>query len=243
MVTAFESVSTWRQPLPAGASPARRLVLGELAGVVAALSGGRLRVAVDGVTGAGKTTFGHELAAALRELGRPTARASMDDFKRPWAHAVEHGYDRVTGAGYYRNAYDLHAAVDLLLAPAGAAGTGVVALCAHDPLTGADHRATTVVLPKDAVLVVDSVFAFRPHHDRFWDYRIWLEVEPEVALARGIARDADREGAEEARRLHRDRYRPAEDLYLAEVDPRSRADVTVVNTDLDGPRLLHRPRR
>ena len=32
-------------------------------------------------TAAGKTRFGHELAAAVRDLGRPTLRASLDDFK------------------------------------------------------------------------------------------------------------------------------------------------------------------
>ena len=72
-----------------------------------------------GLTGAGKTSFGHELAAALRALGRPTMRASMDDFKHPWRHARKHGYDRVSGEGYYRNAYDFRSARDLLLGPAG----------------------------------------------------------------------------------------------------------------------------
>jgi len=33
--------------------------------------------------------------------------ASLDDFKHPWRHAREHGYDRVSGEGYYRNAYEV----------------------------------------------------------------------------------------------------------------------------------------
>jgi len=93
-------------------------VIGAVAEWIAALGPGRLRVAVDGLTGAGKTSFGHELAAALRRLGRPTMRASMDDFKHPRHHAREHGYDRVSGEGYYRNAYDFRSARDLLLEPA-----------------------------------------------------------------------------------------------------------------------------
>lgn len=83
----------------------------------------------------------------------------MDDFKHPWRHARQHGYDRTSGAGYYRNAYDLASAERLLMGPAGADGSGRVALCAHDPLTGTDHRETLVDLPGDAVLLVDSVFA------------------------------------------------------------------------------------
>jgi len=183
-----------------------------------------LRVAVDGLTGAGKTSFGHELAAALRALGRPTLRASMDDFKHPWRHARKHGYDRLSGEGYYRNAYDFRSARDLLLRPAGPSGSGVVVLCGHDPLTGEDHRDKRVHAPVDAVLIVDSAFAFRREYNEFWDYRIWLDVDADMALARGIARDTEMEGLEEATRVHRDRYHAAERIYLAEVDPMSLAD-------------------
>src|SRR5215469_11753138 len=94
-VQAFESVSTWRQPVPPPASAARTALIGDVAARVADLAPGRLRVAVDGLSCAGKTSFGHELAAALRELGRPTARASMDDFKNPWREARELGYDQI----------------------------------------------------------------------------------------------------------------------------------------------------
>jgi uridine kinase len=193
---------------------------------------------VDGRTGAGKTCFGHELAGALRALGRPTMRACFDDFKHPWRHAREHGYDRLSGEGYYRNAYDFAAARALLLEPAGPRGTGEVVLCGYDPLTGEDHRGTTITAPADAILIVDSVFAFRPQYNDCWEYRIWLEVDPDVALHRGVSRDTAREGIEEAIRLHRDRYGVAERIYLAEVRPRGQADVVIENTDLACPRIV-----
>jgi uridine kinase len=215
-------------------------VIGVVAEWIAALGPGRLRVAVDGMTGAGKTSFGHELAAALRRRGRPTMRASMDDFKHPWRHAREHGYDRVSGEGYYRNAYDFRSARDLLLEPAGSSGSGMVALCGHDPLTGEDHRDKRISAPPDAILIVDSVFAFRPEYDDCWEYRIWLDVDPETALSRGVARDRATEGVEEATRVHRDRYHVAEAIYLAEVRPQALADVIIDNRDFAGPRLLPR---
>lgn len=235
MPEAYESVSTWRQPLPTTTSPERRALVRELAAGVAALSPGRLRVAVDGRTAAGKTTFGHELAAALRELGRPTLRASLDDFKHPWADATERGYDRTTGAGYYRNPWDFRSVRELLLEPMGDDSPGRVVLCAHDPLTGVDHRGVVVDAPRDAVLIVDGVFAFRPEYDDLWHFRFWLEVDAPVSLARGIGRDGEREGELAALALHRDRYAVAERIYLAEVDPVARADVVLDNTDVDHP--------
>jgi uridine kinase len=113
-----------------------------------------------------------------------------------------------------------------------------VVLCAHDPLTGEDHRGTTVDAPPDAVLVVDSVFAFRPEYNEHWDYRIWLDVDPELSLARGVARDTDMEGLDGATRVHRDRYHAAERIYIAEVDPISLADVVLDNRDFANPRVV-----
>jgi uridine kinase len=237
-IRAYESVSTWRQPLPAPASTVRMRLLNDIATRITGLTATRLRVAVDGFTAAGKTSFGHELAAAVRALGRPTLRACLDDFKHPWRDARERGYDRVSGAGYYRNAYDFDAIRDLLLDPAGPDGSGRVVLCAHDPLTGEDHRARAVDAPPDAVLIVDSVFAFRPEYDDRWDFRVWLDVDAEASLARGIERDAAREGPEQAASLHRDRYHAAELVYLAEVQPKTRADVVVDNRDFAVPRIV-----
>jgi len=241
VVRAHESVSTWRQPEPAPLSEARTAVIAEVADRIHQLSSGRLRVAVDGFTAAGKTSFGHELAAVLRGLGRSTLRASLDDFKNPWREARELGYDRITGRGYYRNAYDFHSARTLLLDPASADGSGTVVLCAHDPLTGIDHRTVTVEASADAVLVVDSVFACRPEYNDFWDFRIWLDVDPEVSLARGIERDTLAEdGIDAATKLHSDRYHAAEAIYLAEVDPQSLADVIIDNRDFARPRITWR---
>jgi uridine kinase len=239
-VSAYESVSTWRQPVPASASAERAAMISALADRISGLSPQRLRVAVDGLTCAGKTSFGHELAAALRLLGRPTMRASMDDFKHPWRHAREHGYDRLSGEGYYRNAYDFRSARELLLVPAGPTGSGLVALCGHDPLTGEDHRDKLISAPDDSILIVDSVFAFRPEYNDCWDYRIWLDVDAETALRRGVARDTEAEGAAEAAWVHRNRYHAAEAVYVAEVGPHALASVIIDNRDFARPRILRR---
>ena len=89
-----------------------------------------------------------------------------------------------------------------------------------------------------AVLIVDSVFAFRPEYNDLWDCRIWLDVDSGLARRRGVSRDAVMEGIEEATRLHRDRYHAAEMIYLAEVRPRSLADVVIDNRDFANPRIL-----
>jgi len=238
------SVSTWQQPTRGVASPERESVLQCVAQRVLACGSERVRVAIDGLTAAGKTCFGHELAARLAAAGRPVLRATLDDFKKPWRD--RHLYDRESGTGYYRNAYDYPTLVRLLLEPAGPGGSGACALCSIDPLTQIDHSAVVTPAPPDAVLVVDGVFAFRSEINDYWDLRVWLHVAEDLSVRRGTMRDQSRAGAQ-AEALHRARYLPAERLYIAEVDPVATADVVIDNTVSDHPvvargrRRAHRP--
>jgi uridine kinase len=110
-------------------------------------------------------------------------------------------------------------------------------LCSIDPLTQVDHSAVVTPAASDAVLIVDGVFAFRPEINEHWDFRIWLDVDPEVALRRGVGRDEDWAGSE-AEAVHRNRYHVSEQIYLAEVDPARLVDVIIDNSDLERPRLV-----
>jgi uridine kinase len=227
-----QSVSSWQQPLPASASPERAVVVAAVADRILRLGRQRLRVGIDGLTAAGKTSFGHELAAYVSRAGRPVLRASLDDFKRPWRE--RHLYDRETGPGYYRNAFDYDAVTRLLLEPAGPDGSGACVLCSIDPLTQIDHSDVVTPAADDAVLIVDGVFAYRPEINTHWDFRVWLEIDPQQSIRRGAARDQGWAGSE-AEAVHRDRYLPAEELYLAEVDPLRLVDVVIDNRDFDRP--------
>lgn len=234
----YESVSTWKQATPSFASPQRLELLSSVAEQICELSDKRIRVAIDGFPAAGKTVFADELAVMIRKLNRPTLRTSLDDFKHPWRDAREKGYDRLSGLGYYKNAPDFESAINLLLRPAGPAGYGSVVLCAFDPLTGVDCRNVSIDAPEDSILVVDSMFAFRPEYNEYWDFRIWLHVPPELSLRRGIDRDSASEGFAEAENVHRYRYHEAEALYMEEASLLSIANLIIDNTDFDSPIIV-----
>jgi uridine kinase len=91
---------------------------------------------------------------------------------------------------------------------------------------------------EDAVVLVDGVFLYRPELDDCWDYRIFLEVDPIVALECGLQRDAGWMGSrEEARRRYETRYMPGERMYLDAVRPWAVADTIVVNDTPASPGL------
>ncbi|MFF3246589.1 uridine kinase [Streptomyces sp. NPDC002870] len=229
------SASTWRQPTPPVASAERSAVVEAVARRILACGQSRLLVGIDGFTAAGKTSLGHELAELITAVGRPVLRATLDDFKNPWKD--RHLYDRESGEGYYRNAYDYDAAKRLLLDPCRSPAASSAVLCSIDPLTQQDHSSDATPLASDAVLIVDGVFAFRPEINAYWDFRIWLHVDAELSVRRGADRDQDWAGSE-AESIHRNRYLVAERIYLEEVDPLPKMDVVIDNSTFANPHVM-----
>src|SRR5262245_44831250 len=99
-----------------GESPIRAALLARLADLVAAVRVPHtVRVAIDGVDAAGKTTLAGELDPLLVERGRPVIRASVDGFHRP--RSERHRLGPTSPEGYYRDAFDYDALRRELLDP------------------------------------------------------------------------------------------------------------------------------
>ncbi len=165
-----------------GDASIRATVVGQVAGILCARAPGHpLRVAVDGITSAGKTTFANEVAAAGGAGGRPTARVSMDGYHH--RRARRHRQGRLSADGYYEDAYDLEAAARELLQPLGPDGIGpggigpggigpggtlryrdrIIDLATDEP---ADSWAQAT---PETVLVVDGSFLQREELRDHWD--------------------------------------------------------------------------
>ncbi|HEU4674991.1 MAG TPA: hypothetical protein VFS29_03325 [Motilibacteraceae bacterium] len=219
-------------------SPARAALLARLADEVAAVPGDPfVRVAVDGVDGAGKTVLADELAdelaGRLAARGRAVVRASVDGFHRPRSERYARG--REDPEGFYRDSYDLSVLQQVLLEPLGPGGTGRYRPRVFDVAADAPDLAPWEQAADGAVLVLDGIFLHRPELASWWSWSLWLEVDRAVSLARC----ADRDGS--CPDLHAPanrRYVEGQRLYLREVGPAGLATRVVENTDLDAPRLL-----
>lgn len=100
----------------------RQRMLDQLAERIAALPCAHpIRVAVDGIDAAGKTTLADELAHSITSWGRPVIRASIDGFHRPRVARYRRGAD--SPEGYYLDSFDYPLLRDLLLLPLGPAGS------------------------------------------------------------------------------------------------------------------------
>jgi uridine kinase len=190
-------------------------------------------VAVDGPDAAGKTTLADALVG---RLDRPVVRASVDSFHRPRAQRLARG--PLSPEGYYRDSFDLDALRDRLLIPF-AAGAEQVRAAAYDHVDDRAVDEQPIDVPALAVLVVDGVFLLRPELRGAWDVAVHLHVAPEMTLRRALERDVALMGDEATvRTRYEQRYLPGQELYRAEADPWSYADLALDASDPQHPMVL-----
>ncbi|RWZ46551.1 hypothetical protein ELQ90_13965 [Labedella phragmitis] len=124
---------------------------------------GRPLVAVDGIDGAGTTAFADDLAAVFAEVGHPTERADVDDFRSgdTEASAESHFLDEAA----FRSA---------LVIPFRAGGE-------TSYRTSATAGVEEKTAPADTVLIVAGPFLHRPGLVGLWNYSVFLEVPSQSA--------------------------------------------------------------
>ena len=195
----------------------------------------RIRVAIDGVDGAGKTVLADALAPLVSAKGRAVIRASVDDFHQP--RAVRYARGKYSPDGFFLDSYDYPAFRRLLLDPLGPEGSGNY-IAKHF-----DHRTDRFVAPQPqdaplkAALIVDGIFLHRPELRACWDLSIFLQVDFAVSRTRNAARDAAPEALDPDTPYSR-RYNGGQQRYLRECNPVQQADIVIDYDDLSAPRIL-----
>jgi uridine kinase len=192
-----------------------------------------IRVAVDGVDGAGKTHFADELAEILRASGRSVIRASVDGFHNP--RSIRYRQGRDSPKGFFEDSYDYEQLKAVLLDPLSPGGNG------HYRAAVFDHRAdrpvsapSRVAAPGD-ILLLDGIFLHRPELRAYWDYSIFLEVTFAVSIPRGAQRG---EGSPDPAAPSNQRYVRGQELYLRTCEPTRFATFTINNDDLLAPYIV-----
>jgi len=210
----------------------RRAVLRKVADMLPdpAALGRRVFVAVDGVDGAGKTTFADALAGVLPA---PAARLSIDGFHRTRAERYRRGPD--SPEGFWLDSYDYGAFRGLVIDPLRPGGSGRCRTASHD--LGSDELIEGLVLqvPERAFVLVDGIFLHRPELAGIWDASVFLDVSFETSCRRMELRDGSDPDPEAPGNR---RYVQGQRLYLSACGPRSAADILIDNNDAGAPVLL-----
>lgn len=146
-----------------------------------------MRVAIDGRSAAGKTPLANSLVRPVEARDRPVIRASVDDFLRPAAE--RHARGRMSPEGYYFDEFDYPAVRERLFEPFGPGGTRRYRTKWLNPSTDRPFDEAIRVTPDDATLLCDGIFLFRPELNDLWDFRIFVDINAEHTIERGVQRD------------------------------------------------------
>jgi uridine kinase len=198
----------------------------------------RVRIAVDGIDGAGKTTLADALTPLVVGKGRPVIRASVDDFHNP--RSVRYARGKYSPDGFYLDSYDYDSFHRLLLEPFSAEGSGRYAAKRFDLDNDRPFDLNLQQAAPTAALIVDGIFLHRPELRSCWDLSIFLTVDFDVSLPRGAARGPSFDAIDPTSPPHQ-RYVGGQKRYLAECTPEQQADIVIDYNDLQAPVILKWP--
>jgi uridine kinase len=217
----------------------RDTVLNQLADVLAGITCPHpLRVAIDGVDAAGKTTLADELAPLLPARRRPVIRASVDYFHNPRAIRYRRGSD--SPEGYFHDSFNYTAVKTLLLEPLGPNGNRQYRRGCFDHERDRAVEYPLEHAPDDAILLFDGIFILRPELHAYWDFKIFVDVDFDTMVARAVQRHETQHGPDpEVRARNRNRYVPGQRLYLESCRPKAHADLIFDNRDLSAPSIQY----
>ncbi len=222
-------------------TPRRDAVLDRVVEAITArrVEGTPLLVAVDGVDGAGKSTFADEVANRLNG-GASVIRSTIDSFHQP--RAARHRRGSTSPIGFYLDSHDLAAVCEELLDPMRAGAGASYRTAVFDEPNDRPIDQPHQVVAGDEVLVFDGIFLCRPELVEHWDIIIFLDGRSRVELTRLglLLANAPPGGVALVDHVltwveRIDRYASGMRIYLDLSDPRSRADIVIDNNDLARP--------
>ena len=217
-------------------SSTRSDLLKNLATRILALPADRIvKVGIDGMDGAGKTTFSRELARVLEPSGRPLIAASVDGFHNP--RAVRYRLGKRSPEGFFRDSYNYSALKAALLDPLSPRGTNLYRTAIFDHRSDLPVEMLEEQAEPGSILIMEGIFLHRPELRDYWDFSVFLEVDFTTSIPRGAQRG---EGSPNPHAGENRRYVEGQRLYFRECEPKAYATVVVNNERLEEPFVVER---
>ena len=193
------------------------------------------RIGINGIEGTGKTTFAQKLSSFLSSHFA-VYHVSIDGFHFNREYRYKQG--RNSAKGYYEDSYQEEYFLTNVLLSSQKNPPTIVTRC-HNLTTDEYLDEKPLQVEKDALIITEGCYLFKPLLLPHWDYKIYLYTDVDTARARGVKRDSEALGgpakAEEKYRL---RYHKASSMYQELNNPLSHSDLIIDNTNFNDLKLI-----
>lgn len=186
----------------------------------------KLVVAIDGYAGSGKTTA----ANYLGEMNQDVLVVHLDDFIHHWLNRKKWMDERQDRSEVFEFNWYRYDELEKLIKQFKLKSKGLLHLKTYD-FDKNDFTETKSFDLSKKVLVIDGIFLFHPKHEisRFWDLRVYLNIDFVSGDERRIAREKKKWGKQFLPDDHPDSYvsafKEAYQRYIDTYDPKRLADV------------------
>ncbi|KAB2336021.1 uridine kinase [Cytobacillus depressus] len=180
---------------------------------------------IDGLGGAGKTTFTQTLAESLRDEGANVIILHMDDFIHP--RKTRYDDTKLEWECYYYLQWRYDYLITEILSPI-QLGMPINKLIELYDKNIDEYSKHFLKVDHHSVLLLEGIFLQREEIRPFLDYVVFIDVPKKERLSRVLKRDIYIGDQRMIRAKYYKRYFPAEDKYLEEYAPAKNADLTIV---------------
>lgn len=173
-------------------------------------------VAIDGLSGAGKTT----MVEQLRGIATNEVVLHIDDFIVERHRRYETGQSEAME--YYALQWDVDLLVETLFKPLREGQTNLML-----PYYERDQDEIvmrTIEIAPNALVLIEGIFLLRAEWRDYFDYVVYLDCPREVRYERVLHRDTYIGDLAERLAKYERRYWPGEAHYLKTVNPKTKAD-------------------
>lgn len=178
-------------------------------------------VAIDGLSGAGKTILTEELAKELIKFGYKPLIIHIDDY----IETREKRYN--TGRKEWEEYYYLQWNTEKLekeLFKKLFEGEQIVELNFYDSQADA-HKRQELSVSSDQIILVEGVFLQRREWKSYYDLTVFIDCPRQLRYQRVLKRDSYIGNLDDRMVKYEKRYWPGEDYYLERVKPMENADL------------------
>lgn len=197
-----------------------------------------LIMGINGAGGSGKTQLALALHAFLKKQDEEVKLLHIDDFHNPKAIRYKDGNDNP--ASYYHHSIDYLTFKNETLRPLHQTQNWPTSIRAKSLDLKTDMPLQErIEIEKNDIVLIEGIFLFKDNMQRYYDLKIFLDVDERTILERVLKRDLEiLANTETIKKRYIHKYFAGDRLYYADIEPNEIADIVIDNNDYTAPQII-----